>query len=347
MKVAEYHRVRKGVPAGGQFAAAQRPESDLVSSDTLLDTDRRDEAPNRLRRIRDVRATSAFEAEILEQATRSAAYLVANRRGREATDELAQDVLVAVVARMGRGESSDIRSLRAFIHTTARHTLASRESQRSEVRSASAIWRSECADLEQRTGRHLTITEQDEIAESIRMAQPPGRRAPEGFHRRPVVGSLDADPAVMGKVAVAEAEPRDFALGSLGDRAEETIAAGGRAGTWAARNIAWDALADGAGAPHTVRALSIATASRDRKAMSAAGGARAVARRWNAGQSSPEEDAMLFRPFGGDALDGTGREAVVGILLRAGQHTDQLWDAAVAAATDRKPSSASRAGGSR
>ena len=103
---------------------------------------------------------------------------------------------------------------------------------------------------------------------------------------------------------------------------------------WEVNYLAWDALAQTWGGPRVRRAgLSHRQATGVRTRVAAAGGARAVAEQWRAGELDDPVVEALFAPFG--ELDDTGRAEVYALLTHVGLDEEQaqtLWGYAVMAA---------------
>jgi len=133
-------------------------------------------------------------------------------------------------------------------------------------------------------------------------------------------------PAEPGRVDGAE-----FAAHTHGAIAERMLAGPGPRARQSARGLAWDAVADLTGAPIVVpEILDPPAARRAARLVDEAGGATAVARRWPDDAHGPAAGA-LFTPFG--QLDEDERAAVIRTIRRSGGHGDQVWAAALGAAT--------------
>lgn len=305
-------RVAAGVPTGGQFAGHDRPEAGSV---TLSEPD---------------------IAKVVEAARTSAGYWA--RRYGCSSEDLASETLLAWWGARSRANSdAPIRDADRYITRTARNMAAQTVAgaARTEDRQAYVAYNKRWAELAQRSGRTPSASECAEMASAIRMAQPPGRRAREGFHNR-----HPRDVELNPNIARAANEETSLDPSPVGERmvAVENLAAiRGRDNLEEARKRVWDAMAERRGTPMVVRAsIADRAAASARKTVRSGGGAAAVGRRWMAGTCSPAEAAGLFAPFG-PKLDEDGRDKVVELILAAPAHADDLWDASVAAATAPRP----------
>lgn len=294
----------RGTPVGGQFAPFEHPEADVELSDELVDQAMR-------------KATKASSA-------------LARRYGVSAED-VRQDTLLAFVASVKRNGADAITNPNGYIETIARQQAVSAMigTTRTEVRQAISAFHSRVAATSQLYGRDLTAAEQDEIAEAIRGAQPPRRRAPEGFHRKTKVVSLE-DAGVVNLADVSTpATTRGFDEDSIAARAERLLAAG----EWvAARRLAWDAVAESTGAPLVAHeSVTETEAARCRRLVADAGGVTAVANAAAPGGEPNETERAVLAPFG--ETDTLGRDRVFDLLAEYPDVADRLWDVALTQAT--------------
>jgi DNA-directed RNA polymerase specialized sigma24 family protein len=333
--------VSRGVPAGGQFAPNLTAESsgvelidDVDQGDTWCEPARRDQGRPA--------GFSAFEVELVVEAARRSGHFWARRYGSDA-DDLTSETLLAWWAAMSRkSDNQEVVDVRHYINRTVRNlaTHAIAGATRAEDRQAYKRYQSWWERFCQEHGRQPTVDECDAMAVAIRDAQPERRRACPDFHRRPRTVFIDdasrlglSVPALVTST-VTEFPPRMEAVASLAE-------ARGRENLEAARRQVWDAMAERFGGPMVQQAaFDDHHAAAHRKVIRAVGGAEAAGRRWMSGTCSDEEAVALFAPFG--AVDEDSRDRVVGVMLAVPAHADDLWDAAVGAATTAR---ANRAAG--
>lgn len=191
----------------------------------------------------------------------------------------------------------------------------------------------------QSLGRPLTKAEREELADAVRLSFPAGRRPAFGFERKEVPISLDLEvgengSTTLGDLIAAEERGSDYATATtraaaandaLEDEGSSFKAADAR------KNI-WNLLADD-DAPK-VAVKSVTDDRQHRALVENFGGAAAVARAWQEGETA-EDDAVnesLFAPFG--QLDEKQREHVTNVLVRNAAFADKIWDSAMTAALD-------------
>jgi hypothetical protein len=324
--------VRAGVPAGGQFAPSRRPEATGIELSE-------DPGP----------AGQGLPATaVLAEATRwGTAY--ARRYGAEAPEVIGEVAVVFYEQRARRRVAGKaMLSDAAYLNSLARSiALQAVGADRSYVRQAWRTYQARCDEAMQALGRELRSAEEDEIAASVIAAQPPRRRAPADFHRprRPVsletaaIGhghgetgrSIAASLAGAGDTEEA-ALGHDTPLGPIAETAEQLAQHGDHA---AARRLAWDALAELAGAPPAkVASVTERQAAAARRAVRRAGGAGVLGEAYARGLAGPEQAEALFAPFG--AISGAERDAVAGVLTARRHLADELWDLALRAATSKR-----------
>ena len=166
------------------------------------------------------------------------------------------------------------------------------------------------------------------------MSRPPRRRPTPGFHRRPRTVSTEAlGPDWDQPIESNPLGSSEFRAHTAGAAAEKRLTANGNRGRVAARDLAWDAVADVTGAPVVVPDVIDPRSSRDAaRLVDDAGGAVAVSRRWAHDPADPAV-AALFTPFG--RLDTDEQRAVIRTIHRSGGYGDQVWAAALRSATYR------------
>jgi len=325
--------VPAGVPTGGRFAASRHadPGTDLLGAGS--------------------------ERELFGRFNASARHW-GNRLGVDVED-LLQDTAVEFYATLARrrsagdprpglnGREVTVRSAAGsgmvnpggWIHRIAYNIAARRVAgtDRSADLAALREFRVRRDEVENRWGRGLSQVEADRLADEIRLARPPRRRPAPGFHRR--VRTVSTDVMEQDWDVPAEPDPVDggeFAAHTAGAVAESLLAGEGRSGRAAAQGLAWDVVAEVTGAPVVVPGvLDPAVARRAARRVQDAGGASVVARAVRDGVSEEDVDAVeaLCVPFG--RLDEEERAAVVRTVRRSGGYGDQVWSAALRAATYR------------
>lgn len=310
-------RVRRGVPTGGQFAPTNRPEAN----------------------------GSQLSDELVLAAATKCGERYARRYGVEAADVIGETALRFYERRSRRPESAPVLNDSGYVNTLARSiALEAIGADRSYVRQAWRKYQEICDAQMQELGRELTTRESDAIASSVIAAQEPRRRAPEGFHRQRKTTSLDSPGHEMSggrtlaeDIADIEVPERSDAekgrrLGPSGELAEQLIASGDSAG---ARRLAWDAIAELAGAPKTVKSLvTERQATALRHAVRSEGGAGAIAKLYRRGLAEESASEHLFAPFG--AISSDERDAVVEVLVGREHLADDLWDLALRASTTQR-----------
>ena len=322
-----------GVPTGGRFAASRHadPGTDLLGAGS--------------------------ERELFGRFNASARHW-GNRLGVDVED-LLQDTAVEFYATLARrrsagdprpglnGREVTVRSAAGsgmvnpggWIHRIAYNIAARRVAgtDRSADLAALREFRARRDEMENRWGRGLSQVEADRLADEIRLARPPRRRPAPGVHRR--VRTVSTDVMEQDWDVPAEPDPVDggeFAAHTAGAVAESLLAGEGRSGRAAAQGLAWDVVAEVTGAPVVVPGvLDPAVARRAARRVQDAGGASVVARAVRDGVSEEDVDAVeaLCVPFG--RLDEEERAAVVRTVRRSGGYGDQVWSAALRAATYR------------
>lgn len=324
-------RVRAGVPTGGRFAGSRHtdPGTDLLE-----------------------RTDPAAERELFDRFSASARHW-GNRLGVDAEDLLQDTALefyAALSRQRGAGDpkpglngrtvrpanspASPMANPGGWIHRISYNIAARRVAGTNSSADLAALreYRTRLQDAENRCGRALSPADEDRLADEIRLARPPRRRPTAGFHRRVRTVSTEAlGPDWDAPADSNTAETGEFRAHTAGAAAENLLFRSGSPSRAAARRLAWDAVADVTGAPVVVP--EVLDPRRSRKAsqlVDAAGGPVAVARRWARDPQDPAVQA-LFTPFG--RLDPAEQQAVIRTIHRSGGYGDQVWAAALQAAT--------------
>ena len=334
MPASQPPRIPAGVPTGGRFAASRHsdPGTDLLE-----------------------RTDPAAERELFDRFSASARHW-GNRLGVDAED-LLQDTAVEFYATLARHRGAgdpqpglNGRTVKpankpaaamanpgGWIHRIAYNIAARRVAGTSSSADLAALreYRNRLQDAENRCGRALSPADADRLADEIRMARPPRRRPTPGFHRR--VRTVSTEALGPDWDTPADSKPSatgEFPAGSAGAVAENLLSGSGSPGRAAARRLAWDVVADVTGAPVVVPEVIDPGRSREAaRLVDDAGGAVAVSRRWARDPQDPAVTA-LFTPFG--RLDNGEQQAVIRTIHRSGGYGDQVWAAALQAATYRQ-----------
>lgn len=305
-------RQPRGVKEGGQFARSLNSEAvvDLVAG---LEETRR-QASSYIRRY------GLFNK---------------NLDGYIDADDLMQDAAVEYLLAHGRERTPEMGPLpTALIAKRAiTHHLSSGDHK---SYTASKLFGDERRNEETRLGRDLTPKEESELAEKVRLSIPAHSRPSADYYRsrvprRPLddvrfAGGANAETRSVDRVSFDREDPvintDDFAEGSIGDRANALKMVGEQVG---ARALAWDAIAEHAGAPLTCSTpIGKRAAIRARAEVMEAGGALECARRFlDSGETSPS----LFAPFGD--IDDDGRYAACEVLVKYPDYAADLWKTAL------------------
>ena len=324
-------RVGAGVPTGGRFAPSRHtdPGTDLLE-----------------------RTDPGAERELFDRFSASARHW-GNRLGVDAED-LLQDTAVEFYATLARQRGANepqpglngrtvkpssspatpMANPGGWIHRIAYNIAARRVAGTNSSADLAALreYRTRLQAAESHCGHELSAAEADRRADEIRLARPPRRRPTSGFHRR--VRQVSTEALGPDWDAPAESNSLDgneFRAHTPGAVAEELLSRSGSPGRAAARRLAWDAVADVTGAPVVVpEVIDPGTARDAARLVDDAGGATAVSRRWALDPRQPAVIA-LFTPFG--RLDSVEQQAVIRTIHRSGGYGDQVWAAALQAAT--------------
>ncbi|MHB1974098.1 MAG: hypothetical protein ACYCR4_07385 [Acidimicrobiales bacterium] len=318
-------RVQRGVPAGGRFAQVNRPGSGTLG---LTDVD----DPTGVEGVTD--------AQILDTARRwSRRY--AYKLGLEA-DDLEGDLLVRFYDQIAKHSELRFANVQAYINTLA-HNIAieTLSGAHSYTRQAYRRYNQLCEAEMQRLNRELTPPEEDEIAAGVISAQPPGRRAPAKFHKR-IYGYRhrpDGDSIIKRPRGVEHLEDpyRPGDTGELDGPSQGVVDLVARGERTVAVRRSWDALAGLRGSSVRVATSSVTErrAAAARRVVAGAGGMANLARRYASGlvEDQAEIDAM-FTPYG--ELSDDEQEQAVAIFRSHPDLADNIWDAAMTAATKRR-----------
>lgn len=183
-------------------------------------------------------------------------------------------------------------------------------------------------------GASLTHRDKSEIADQIRLAEPPGRRPVADFWQSRAIGvELDESVGRATERTMDMQGEKSFPEGSIGVRALELReSGGGRASTAAAVKLAWDAIAEHSDLPRvTQQALSDDRAAAARAVIRGGGGAVRVATNFLGGQATHEQVDALFAAF--PEVGTADARAIAEKLIELPAHADDLFSASISAAT--------------
>ncbi len=317
-------RQPRGVREGGQFAHSPNSESSvsLVNHDELEETQRHARQFIRRYGLTGNTVSGYMDADDLTQDA-IVAYLVATKTDRPVDVKLP----VATIAKR-----SIIRALEGTDHKRF---------------SALRLYEAHLATREDALERPLSPLERDMLADEVRTSLPINNRPSVGFHLPTVnVKSLDglqaSDRFRQDDVRTdqydrvlrdaderrGEANLNDFAEGSSGDRAAQFKADGKQV---AARALAWNAIAEHAGAPLCVtESIGKRAAIRARANVNESGGPLECARAYLDDGTTTDD---LFAPFG--SITDAERRVVCETLVRHELYAEDLWRVAISQAEGR------------
>ena len=267
-----------------------------------------------------------------------AASMYAARRGQwNDRDDIVGDTILDIIGQQKRGtkhindaafKQYSTRAVSSrYVDPNAHHTTLK----------GRRIFNEKAEQLMQELGRHLTPRERAELADRVRLSFPAGNRPIAGFEQKNVAISLDMTVGedggtTLGDLIAAEETGSGYATAtSKAAAANDALEEGGSYKAADARKNIWNILADGG---PQVAVKTISDDREHRALVEKFGGAAAVARAWQEGETA-EDDAVnvaLFAPFGN--LDERAKDQVTGILLRNTGYADKVWDSAMSAALD-------------
>jgi hypothetical protein len=278
-------------------------------------------------------------------------------------DDVVQDTILDVLGqhkrRSAAGKDTSYLLGGAFLNTATRAV-----SQRAllpdvhhTTRTGRTMFAAARAEREQELGRELSKREADELAETVRLGFEPGRRPTAGYHRVQTPVSLETpigdgeatlgdfvpapdDAPLTASKAAGALDDIDDADGALldatGEARQEALKAR-EAAREAARGDVWGLVSGDAPQPVPNR---VTDPHAVRQRVAALGGAAAMARAWEAGDLSLEDEAVLFAPF--DTKTARDSAEVAAVLSRYSDYADELFHAAVTASTDPAADEAAR-----
>lgn len=278
------------------------------------------------------RTVSAQDAAALlatahQAASRAARQVGSTDRG-YSVEDVAQDALVALLARQARGVV--VANPHAYVTTAARSAAVQAGRRiRSEDLRAYRLLRARSAALAQQRGRPLTVREEGALAAEIRSTWPDPRRRPRVDFVL-VVRAREV-PVASFSEPVAPVEGRTPEWGSWLDRALD-FTEGQAPDLRSARRLAWNAIAESRSAP-LIRGphLPQRRVTAARILFPRGAGAVEAAQKWRHGALPGPESRVLFSPWRGATPD--DRQRVVDVLLSLRTVADGLWASARLAAT--------------
>lgn len=260
-------------------------------------------------------------------------------------DDIVQDAWVLLLERdQRRGDIADRTSERAFLNLTTRNRANHygndrRFGLRSEEFAARRQLRALADTFHADNGRRMTPNEYAAAAAEVRMSFPAGARPKDDFYREISQLSLnvtisDTGETTLGDTLIGDVNERDSwdeqedaaALALHTFENKQATKADVTKDMWRILSLRID------GAPQPVAESVDPTAVKAyRRTVKAFGGAHKLGLAWLDGESTPEQDAALFAPFGD--LDNKQRQAVVDVLDSSPQFADRIWQSGLAAAS--------------
>lgn len=277
-------------------------------------------------------------AKVLDGVER-AANMYATRRGQwNDRDDIVGDTIVDIIGQQKRGtthitdEAFQQYSTRAvssrYVDPNVHHTALK----------ARRYFNEKTEEFLQEHGRSMTKAERTELADSIRLSFPAGRRPAIGYETKATVASLDMQigedgSTTLGDLIVAEEGGSGYATATTKAAAANDALEDENSSYKAAdaRKNIWNLLAEDG---PKVAVKSIEDDRAHRALVEQFGGAAAVARAWQEGDTAEDDpvNAALFAPFG--ALGDKDQERVTDVLVRNSAFAEKIWDSAMTAALD-------------
>ena len=342
-------RQPRGRPTGGEFAEKHRASSGLYLGDQapaaqasgyqLTDED--------LEHLQDLAAKLRLGARAAHPT---------NRVGQAwDAEDLQQEVLLQMLER-GRARGNITEITPAYMNSVMRNTVARSVNAHSRGIGAENYAKVNSADLsawgeftrrvdeiELATGRVLSPSERDAVAEQIRDEWHDQRRKPTaGFHQHRFDLSIDAPPPGsedgsgvdgLGMAGAApSAEEEYLAQSHYGPDTEAVMSMSRQGG--ATRKYGWNAICEARGIPkqphgtlnnRQIAAVKKAVGENNQEVLSAL-------EEWESGLSNERTEA-LFRPFG--AASQSHRAQVAEVMRDMPDRAGQLYSLALAGATER------------
>lgn len=249
-------------------------------------------------------------------------------------EDVVQDACVDVLAQNQGRDRIPLAPLKQILLRKAARSVG-HTSLGSRDRKAMRILKDKIVDFERRNGREPSSAEGEALARQVREQWPdPTHRPSKNFLERARIdinkGLSDdigtTEPQTMWESAIESFEP-----GSARAKMETMLSTSAPIGL--IRKEAWDAIAEGRGAPLVARS---ANAEHVRTWCRATiedypGGILGAVDTWQ--RAEEDEGTMaLFAPFG-PGLDEGGRDAVCAMLRAHPSHAQSLWEAALQVST--------------
>jgi DNA-directed RNA polymerase specialized sigma24 family protein len=304
-------RQPEGIPIGGQYAAHNRHESDVV----LLDQN--------LSEVTETPISQGLsDREVLEKSiifSRQAA--IRWGLSKEDAEDIAQDTVYSVLMTKSRNGGTPVEG--GLIRVASR-AVASRlidPHRRHEDSKALMRWKSRVEQLQIAMGRTLTVKESDNLALDIRKDWENKRHRPSvGFQNTPYISSFEDF-----KTPLADILPEKRAHSGAGSKSAHELAdqlEDKSVSVAQARSRVWNAIA---GDLNVEQAKAGATTVADAKALRRVKNAVEVARSFKEGAKTPEIDA-LFLPFG--PISDRQKGAIARAIVDRPEVGHKLWLAA-------------------
>jgi len=276
----------------------------------------------------------------------SAGAIIRSFRGTpEDVEDAAQDTWVSLLAQHRPIEVLITQSalLKHVARTVAKreYSVGAQAGLRHEDFQARRLLGDVAAQFKAKHGRPMTASEYAAAADQVRESIAPGRRPKPGFHIEMSSVSIDAMPEDAIDVEIeTRNEVRRPAIpgeddGDVGFSPVEDAAAASLHHFEAhpksrvdVRRQLWRTITAGSPAPQIARdSLSQYAVEQARRAVNAAGGVAAVAKKWVDGTASGAEERALFAPFlgGREELTFAEQEQVIEVFERHPKFAEALW----------------------
>lgn len=341
-----------GTPGAGEWIPTARREADLeLGVDPQAEKDARNAAYAAKRAEMNELLAQYTDPETLNRQVMEAAEVFVRRYNQDqksnhvGTQDIAQESIEHLLAMLERGV--EINNFNQFIPSlVANRTVRATENKfRAENRRAYRIWAQKCDDKRLETGRSLTRTEEDTLAQEVLDEWQDLRHKPSKDFRTPhtVDTSLDAplgeDDFNLGMTLMAEEYTgNNIAPDSFMDKAFTAVEKVGSANKAEAKRLMFNALAESAedGVPLAREgSLSQRQVTKHRTAMKETG-VLSACEDWGDMKENAAVTA-LFAPFGD--LDSKGQTEVVAFLQSREAYAEHLWASAIAFANNKHASS--------
>lgn len=274
-----------------------------------------------------------------------------------AVEDVEGEVICRLYEAKARGSLDRVRSHAAFTRTTVRNTVSEKllyAKMRSYDRKLSRMGQDRVDEIESAEGRKVSVGERKRILENCldnwdrkTDGPPPGRSAINlilGTNERLHMGSVDkvdengqtfdiGEEGRMGGVNGRSVEDMATDVDDVKDDLEyvEATIESNPSSKSALRLSVADTLRHSYGAPETSYASISASKARDTNSrITAVGGADDVARRYQEGQTDPDEEKAFFTPWSSDKeLSASDKEGIASMISGSGDYGKDVWKAAL------------------